>query len=104
MLKKQKKITMSYSQAIREATHFLLKKNKNFLILGQGVTSPWYVGNSMLNLNNLFPNQVIDTPVSENLITLISLVSLQLSSSNMITKEFFLFWLKFICFLFFRIA
>ena len=69
MLKKNKKITMSYSQAIREATHFLLKKNKNFLILGQGVTSPWYVGNSMLNLNNLFPNQVIDTPVSENLIT-----------------------------------
>jgi pyruvate dehydrogenase E1 component beta subunit len=35
-------------------------------VLGQGVWSPWYVGNSMTDLDKQFgKNRVIDTPVSE---------------------------------------
>ncbi|MDR3561376.1 MAG: transketolase C-terminal domain-containing protein [Negativicutes bacterium] len=39
-------------------------------LIGQGVNSPWYVGNTALGLLDRFgPNRVIDTPVSENSIT-----------------------------------
>lgn len=60
---------MNYSEAIRQATKYLLQKKKNFIILGQGVTSPWYVGGTLNGLNKEFSSKIIDTPVSENLIT-----------------------------------
>lgn len=57
----------TYAQAIREALFYLLKKDKKFHILGQGVNSPWYVGGTIENLDKLFPDRVLETPVSENL-------------------------------------
>ena len=65
-----KKIT--YSQAILEAQHYLLKKYKDFIILGQGVTSPWYVGDTMTDLNLKYPKRVLETPVCENASTSIA--------------------------------
>ena len=59
----------TYAESIREALSFLLKKDKNFHILGQGVTSPWYVGGTLLELDKIYPKRVLETPVSENLIT-----------------------------------
>ena len=59
-------INHSYGTAIRSAFEFLLEKYPEFFIIGQGLWSPWYVGNSMTNLDVKFgKNRVIDTPVSE---------------------------------------
>ena len=59
-----KKIT--YALAIREAYAYLLKNHKEVFVIGQGVWSPWYAGNSMLELEKEFgKDRVIDTPVSE---------------------------------------
>lgn len=60
---------VTYSEAIREALYYLLKNNKSFHILGQGVSSPWYVGGTLSKLDKIFPERVIETQVSENLVT-----------------------------------
>lgn len=60
----------SYSDCIREAFIFLLKKNKNVYVFGQGLWSPWYVGNSMKDLDKIFgKDRIIESPVSENATT-----------------------------------
>jgi len=57
---------INYGQAIREGYAYLLANYKEVFVLGQGVWSPWYAGNSMLNLEKEFGKErVIDTPVSE---------------------------------------
>jgi pyruvate dehydrogenase E1 component beta subunit len=61
--------TKTYSEAIRSALYYLLKKDKNFHILGQGVNSPWYVGGTIDKLDKLYPKRVLETTVSENLIS-----------------------------------
>ena len=59
--------TISYVQAINEALHQMLEKDKRMFLIGQGVTSPWYVGATTIGLIDRFgPERVIDTPVSEN--------------------------------------
>lgn len=59
-----------YSQAINEALHQLLTKDKKVFVIGQGVTSPWYVGTTTVGLIDRFgPQRVFDTPVSENGVT-----------------------------------
>jgi pyruvate/2-oxoglutarate/acetoin dehydrogenase E1 component len=61
---------ISYSQAIREALYQMLAKDSRVLLIGQGVTSPWYVGTTTVGLFEEFgPERIIDTPVSENGIT-----------------------------------
>ena len=56
----------AYSIAIREAFEYLLAKYPEVFTIGQGLWSPWYVGNSMTNLDKKFGiERVIDTPVSE---------------------------------------
>ena len=61
---------ISYSTAILHAFKYLLKKNKNVVVIGQGVWSPWYVGNTMIGLEREFgKKRVIDTPVSEAAVT-----------------------------------
>jgi len=61
---------LSYVQAINEALRQLLAEDERVLLIGQGVTSPWYVGNTTVGLLDEFgPKRVIDTPVSENGIT-----------------------------------
>lgn len=61
---------LEYSIAINEALHQMMNKNKNILLIGQGVKSPWYVGNTCNGLVEKFGEErVIDTPVSENAMT-----------------------------------
>lgn len=59
----------TYAKAIREATQYLLKNDKRFYVLGQGVNSPWYVGGTIDRLDKIYPKRVLETPVSENLIS-----------------------------------
>ncbi|MGQ9460519.1 MAG: alpha-ketoacid dehydrogenase subunit beta [Candidatus Bathyarchaeaceae archaeon] len=61
---------ISYAAAINEALHQLIEKDTRVFLIGQGVTSPWYVGSTTVGLINRFgPERIIDTPVSENGIT-----------------------------------
>lgn len=61
---------LSYSLAINEALHQTMAADKSVFLIGQGVNSPWYVGNTALGLLKHFgAKRVIDTPVSENGIT-----------------------------------
>lgn len=56
----------SYGEAIREAFAYLLERYPNVFAIGQGLWSPWYVGNSMTDLDKQFGRaRIIDTPVSE---------------------------------------
>ena len=55
-----------YDEAIRDAFVYLLETHSNVFAIGQGLWSPWYVGNTMTDLDKLFGHdRVIDTPVSE---------------------------------------
>lgn len=61
---------LSYSLALNEALHQMMALDKSVFLIGQGVKSPWYVGNTTRGLLERFgPEKVIDTPVSENAIT-----------------------------------
>jgi len=61
---------ISYSQAIREAIEQMMEKDKKVFLIGQGVTSPWYVGDSCDGLVERFGEErVIDTPISEAAVT-----------------------------------
>lgn len=60
---------LSYVEAINETLHQMVEKNEKVFLIGQGVTSPWYVGATTVGLIDRFPDRVIDTPVSENGIT-----------------------------------
>lgn len=61
---------LAYSMAINEALHQMMDEDPSVFLIGQGVNSPWYVGNTARGLLEKFGNQrVIDTPVSENAIT-----------------------------------
>src|SRR4030067_2545997 len=61
---------LSYSLAINEAIHQMVERDPAVFLIGQGVKSPWYVGNTARGLLEKFgPERVIDTPVSENAIT-----------------------------------
>lgn len=55
-----------YGIAIRQAFEFLLANHPEVFTIGQGLWSPWYVGNTMTDLDKQFGiERVIDTPVSE---------------------------------------
>lgn len=61
---------MNYGEAIRSGFEYLLENYPEVLVIGQGVSSPWYVGNSMTDLDKQFGKErVIDTPVSEAVCT-----------------------------------
>jgi acetoin:2,6-dichlorophenolindophenol oxidoreductase subunit beta len=61
---------LQYSLAINEAFHQLMEADESVFLIGQGVKSPWYVGNTAKGLLDRFgPERVIDTPVSENGVT-----------------------------------
>lgn len=56
----------NYGSAICAAFEYVLETYPEAFILGQGLWSPWYVGNSMTDLDKKFgTHRVIDTPVSE---------------------------------------
>ncbi|MGH8198714.1 MAG: alpha-ketoacid dehydrogenase subunit beta [Steroidobacteraceae bacterium] len=57
---------ISYGEAICRGFEHLLENHPEVFAIGQGVWSPWYVGNSMTGLDEKFgKHRVIDTPVSE---------------------------------------
>lgn len=61
---------LQYSLAINEALHQMMSADKSVFLIGQGVKSPWYVGNTAQGLLEKFgEKRVIDTPVSENAVT-----------------------------------
>jgi pyruvate dehydrogenase E1 component beta subunit len=61
---------LDYSLAINEALHQMMAADPFVILIGQGVKSPWYVGNTAQGLPETFgEKRVIDTPVSENGIT-----------------------------------
>lgn len=56
----------SYGQALRDGFAYLLRTHPEVFTIGQGLWSPWYVGNSMMDLDKEFGKErVIDTPVAE---------------------------------------
>ena len=60
----------NYGTAILEAFEYLLENYPEVFVIGQGLWSPWYVGNSMTNLDKKFGiERIIDTPVSESACT-----------------------------------
>ena len=61
---------ISYAKAILEAIEQMMEKDNKVFIIGQGCTSPWFVGNTCDGLADKFgEKRVIDTPVSENATT-----------------------------------
>jgi len=61
---------LKYCLAINEALHQMMEADPTVFIIGQGVKSPWYVGNTATGLLEKFGEErVIDTPVSENAVT-----------------------------------
>ena len=60
----------SFSSAILDGYDFLLTKYSEVFVIGQGLWSPWYVGNTMKDLDKKFgKKRIIDTPVSESAVT-----------------------------------
>lgn len=63
-----KKIT--YGSGIQTAFEHVLENYDDSFIIGQGLWSPWYVGNTMVDLDKKFGKErIIDCPVSENSVT-----------------------------------
>ncbi len=61
---------LQYSLALNEALHQYMEEDSDVFLIGQGVKSPWYVGNTATGLLDRFGGErVIDTPVSENAVT-----------------------------------
>ena len=61
---------ITYSNAILKAFEYLMKNDKNVFLIGQGLWSPWYVGDTMRDLDKKFGrDRVMDSPVSENAVT-----------------------------------
>lgn len=66
----QMKKKYNYGTAILSAFEYILKNYSESFVIGQGLWSPWYVGNSMTDLDKKFGvERVIDTPVSESATT-----------------------------------
>lgn len=66
MMDHQTTSKLTYSQAIRSGFEYLLEHHQNVFAFGQGLWSPWYVGNTMSELEKQFgKDRVIDSPVSE---------------------------------------
>ena len=61
---------MKYASAINNAFHQIMGHDESVFLIGQGLESPWYVGNTATGLLDRFgADRVIDTPVSENAVT-----------------------------------
>ena len=59
--------TLTYARAIDEAHNIILTNYPESFIIGQGLTSPWYVGESAVGLAEKYgKHRVIDCQVSEN--------------------------------------
>lgn len=62
--------TLTYAEAICEGHEQLLASDPSVFVIGQGLWSPWYAGQSLSDLDKKFGRErIIDTPVSENAVT-----------------------------------
>jgi pyruvate/2-oxoglutarate/acetoin dehydrogenase E1 component len=62
--------TLSYAAAIREAHAQLIERDARVFLIGQGLSSPWYAGASLDQLDRDFGcERLLDSPVSENAVT-----------------------------------
>jgi pyruvate dehydrogenase E1 component beta subunit len=69
-LNKSNDKAINYGNALREAFVYLLDKYPEVFVIGQGLWSPWYVGNSMTDLDKVFGvERIIDTPIAESACT-----------------------------------
>lgn len=60
----------NYGTALLAGFEYLLENYPEVFVIGQGLWSPWYVGNSMTDLDKKFGvERIIDTPVSESACT-----------------------------------
>ncbi|MDC0492724.1 alpha-ketoacid dehydrogenase subunit beta [Alphaproteobacteria bacterium] len=60
----------SYCEAILAGFEYLFQSDPDVFAIGQGLWSPWYVGNSMRGLKEKYgSNRVVDSPVSELAVT-----------------------------------
>ena len=65
-----KKRSLNYALAINEAISQSMTNDESVFLIGQGLKSPWYVGQTCTGLLADFGEQrVMDTPISENAIT-----------------------------------
>ncbi len=65
-----KKRLLNYALAINEALSQSMAADDSVFLIGQGLKSPWYVGQTCTGLLENFGEQrVMDTPISENAIT-----------------------------------
>jgi len=63
-----------YGKAINEAHNIILTNYPESMLIGQGLTSPWYVGESAVNLPAKYGNdRVIDCQISEATTTALAL-------------------------------
>ena len=61
---------IKFSKGIHTAFDYLLENHEEFFVIGQGLWSPWYVGETMKDLDKKYgKKRVIDTPVSELAVT-----------------------------------
>ena len=61
---------IKFSKGIHAAFDYLLENHEEFFVIGQGLWSPWYVGETMKDLDKKYgKKRVIDTPVSELAVT-----------------------------------
>lgn len=61
---------LNYGTAMLAAFDHLLATYPEVFVIGQGLWSPWYVGNSMTDLDKRYgAHRVIDTPVAESACT-----------------------------------
>lgn len=59
-------MNLSYGEAIEQGFRYLLSKYPNVFVIGQGLWSPWHVGNTMTHLELDFGvERIIDSPVAE---------------------------------------
>ena len=63
-------VSRTYGAAIRDGFAYLLERYPEVFVIGQGLWSPWYVGDSMTGLEVAFGRErVIDSSVSEQACT-----------------------------------
>ena len=61
---------INYAQAINEALYQSMETDDSVFLIGQGLKSPWYVGQTCTDLLEKFGKlRVIDSPISENAMT-----------------------------------
>ena len=79
---------IKFKDSINQALHFSMKKDKNLLCYGLGVTDPKGVFGTTLNLEKKFgKNRVFDIPCSENAITGVSIGASLNGSRSVVTHQ-----------------